>query len=124
MSTGCTISGGGSLPYYRDDGFPREKVCIKKGCYHEGQQQPDHYEHCPHCGEKLDWRVSDMYLDISLDAYPMEECCELPEQETMPDPNKPKEKEEPRRERKHRVSLREFVRMLKKYEEEVFIEDI
>ena len=98
--------------------IPKEFVCVNKECYNKDIPlgKDIFAKYCMHCGQELEERVADLYIDIRINRY---------------DPVPPKSQEEkeawldqPREVETHRISIREFIHLVKEYQKQVVIEEI
>jgi hypothetical protein len=120
-----------SLPGFADEPIlPKETICGNASCFANGMVVASHSKFCSECGKELEVRVADMYIPISLNEKasrpytlgPSKRSSHWPQDPIVPqDPTKAES--EPT-EREHNVSIREFIKILRKYEKEVFVEDI
>jgi hypothetical protein len=134
MSTGSGCSSNqvaqASFPGFADEPIlPRETICGNAACFANGMVVASHSKFCSDCGKELEVRVADMYIPISLNEKASRPYTLGPSNQDThwrhdpQDSNKSESEPEPK-EREHNVSIREFIKILRKYEEEVFVEDI
>ena len=105
--------------------LPTEHYCPK--C-NNNNETSGFTKFCPHCGTKLESRVADLYIELKHLRYaPLKDkdpTLKTTEPESINkhpvDPFLTQEK----RDNYGRISIRDFIKMLKKYEKELFIEEI
>ena len=120
-----------SLPGFADEPIlPKETICGNASCFASGMVVASHSKFCSECGKELEVRVADMYIPISLNEKASRPYTLGPSNQDTPWPQDPIVPQDPTKaeskptEREHNVSIREFIKILRKYEEEVFVEDI
>ena len=130
IGSGCS-STQVPLPGFGDEPIlPTEVMCGNASCFGNGMVVASHSKFCSECGKELEVRVADMYIPITLNEKASRPYTLGPSNQDTPWPQDPIVPQDPTKaerkptEREHNVSIREFIKILRKYEEEVFVEDI
>ncbi len=112
-----TIQGDKDYEKYTKLGvwIPKERYCNNKKCGEYDLPRNPNINFCPTCGEENGTRNADIYLSVSSEKFP----------------NRNREKDEPGNypeapyeEKESRISIKQLVRLLKEYENDVFLDDI
>lgn len=108
------------------DTLPIEKVCENTNCIKYGNRirvnnsnlgiRAQGPRYCDFCGSELSTCTADMYIDLLFDRDDLSENIKVPDRGTDPFLQE--------KQKRRRVSIREFIHILKKYEEEMFVEKI
>ena len=122
-SSGSSAVGNGAKMARRDirESLPKSLYCPNLNCMgpstsiNNGKYRT-HSKYCDICGKELESRIADVYIDLKYDSV----------KDYKEDKQSPNTEESPKQPQETglRVGMREFIRMLKAYEEEMFVEGI
>jgi len=111
----CVSGSSGKIPR----NHMKEQFCDNDDCYKKGCKANDFDKYCPVCGTEVSSRLATLYITLSTKSkYDRERDANKydrdPELKCMDDTGDDTVE----------YSMREFVKLMKAYEKEVFIEEI